>query len=317
MNTEYIVSDSDRALLEYNGFDSFESLWDVELDWFEEPNHRRNGWSGVSRHVLKKPEGGSVAVFIKRQQNHDFKSLLHPLRGLPTIYREYRNIRRLRKYGILCAEPVFYGHRDIGGQWQAILITRSLTGYRPLEECLNSIGQDDVRARAALLASVARTLSQMHGRHLRHGSLYAKHILVRVRFPDNSGNRAVCEFDAAVIDLEKMRVHFPLLRLALRDLDQLHRRWARRAGDWESFIDSYLARIEWGFMGRRIQEAVVRKSAADWATPDRPELADSASPRLVRPAFRAILGGALGDDPRYAADAGPRSKPAQIGSEQS
>jgi len=268
LKAKYIVSDSVRALLEYNGFDSFESLWDVKLDWFEEPNYRRNGWSGVSRHVLKRPDGGSVAVFIKRQQNHNFRSFLHPMRGLPTIYREYRNICRLKRYGIPCADLVFYGHRTIDGQWQAILITRSLMGYKPLEECLNGIEQDNAGARKALLASVAQTLSRIHDHHLRHGSLYAKHILVRTRIPDNANHDGAHEFDSVVIDLERMRIRFPLARLALRDLDQLYRRWKWRQDDWETFVDSYLARIDFGFLNRGIKDAIIRRSVANWAKPD-------------------------------------------------
>jgi hypothetical protein len=254
-----IVSDCDRELLAYNGFDSFESLWDIELDWSEKPNYRRGGWSGVALHVLKRPKGGSLAVFIKRQQNHNFKSLLHPMRGLPTAYREYRNICRMKKYELPCPDVVFYGHRKAGGQWQAILMTRSLTEYKPLEDCLNSIKQDEVGARRALLASVAKTLSRIHGHYLRHGNLYAKHILIRVKSSGSSNHDGAYEFDSAVIDLERMRICFPLSRVALHDLDQLYRHWKHQDGDWEAFVDSYLARIKFGFLGRKIKDAIIRR----------------------------------------------------------
>jgi len=269
LKAKYIVSDCDRGLLKFNGLGSFESLWDLRLDWFEEPNHRRNGWSGVSRHVLNRPEGGSVAVFIKRQENHNSRSLLHPLRGLPTIYREYRNLCTLKRYGISCPDLVFYGHRNTGGRWQAILITRSLTGYRPLEDCLNSIEQGDIEARKSLLASVARTLSEMHACHLRHGSLHAKHILVRAQSRGSSGPKGAYEFDSAVVDLEKMRTRFPLSWLVVRDLDQLHRHWRRTEGDWEAFIDGYLARIEHGFPSGKVKEAIACKRITDWTQPGR------------------------------------------------
>lgn len=251
-----VVSDCDREILEYNGLASFEPLWSLERDWYEEPNYRRHGWSGVSRHVLKTPEGGSLAVFIKRQQNHNFKSLLHPLGGLPTAYREYKNLCRLKRYGLPCPDLVFYGHRNAGGQWQAILVTRSLAGYRPLEDCLDSIQSDDVGVRGALLASVAETLSRIHRRHLRHGSLYAKHILVQDRNQGGPSHEA-CRFHSVVIDLERMRTHFPLFRLALCDLGQLYRRWRRGEGDWEAFADCYLARMEFGVLGRRVRAAVL------------------------------------------------------------
>ncbi len=254
-----VVSDCDREILAYNGLGTFEALWSLERNWYEEPNCRRHGWSGVSRHVLRSPQGGALTVFVKRQQNHNFRSLRHPLGGLPTAYREYRNLCRLKRYGLPCPELVFYGHRHAGGQWQAVLVTRSLTGYRPLEDCLNSIRPDDGGARAAMLASVAETLSRIHRRHLRHGSLYAKHILVQDR---NQGgpNHEACRFHSAVIDLERMRTHFPLFRLALCDLDQLYRRWRRGEGDWEAFADCYLARMEFGVLSRRVKAAVLARN---------------------------------------------------------
>lgn len=258
LEAKCIVSDCDRELLAYNGFNSFESLWDVELDWFEEPNYRRGGWSGVSRHVLKRPEGDSLDVFIKRQQNHNFRSLFHPIRGLPTTYREYRNICRMKKYEFPCPDVVFYGHRNSDGQWQAILITRSLTGYKTLEECLNSIEQDDVGARRALLDSVAEMLSRIHGHYLRHGNLYAKHILVRDKSNGSSDHNGAYEFDSVVIDLERMRICFPRSRLILNELDQLYRRWKHKDGDWETFIDSYVAHLEFGFLDGKVKDAIIR-----------------------------------------------------------
>ena len=258
MKDRHVVSDRYRELLAYNGFDSFESLWSLDLDWFEAPNYRRNGWSGVSRHVLKRPEGGCCAVFIKRQQNHNFKSLLHPVTGLPTTYREYRNICRMKKHKIPCPDLVFYGHRSGLGQWQAILITRAMDGYRPLEDSLNVLEKDDVRARTALLASVAETISRMHAHYLRHSCLYAKHILVRSNDTDEAS-----QFDSVVIDLEKMRTGFVLSRFAAHDLDQLYRHWRRREGDWDTFVGNYLAQMKSGLSGRMLRDAVIRRGASE------------------------------------------------------
>jgi hypothetical protein len=38
-----------QEILSHNDLDSFEKLWALQLEWFEEPNQRRGGWSGVSR----------------------------------------------------------------------------------------------------------------------------------------------------------------------------------------------------------------------------------------------------------------------------
>jgi len=257
-----VVSDNDRELLEYNGFGSFEALWGAKLDWFEEPNFRRHGWSGVSQHVLKRPEGGSLAVFIKRQENHNFKSFFHPVRGLPTAYREYRNLCKLKEYGIPCADLVFYGPRNTGGQCQAILMTRSLTGYKSLEDSLGSIPENDPGARRALLASVAQTLRRVHGHHLRHSCLYAKHILVRAGSREGSNLDGPHEFDSVLIDLEKMRIGFPFFRLVLHDFDTLYRHWNRKDGDWETLVENYLASMGHGLLSRKLKQAFLRRGDA-------------------------------------------------------
>ena len=280
MNTLCIVSESDRELLVYNGLDGFESLWNADLSWFEEPNHRRNGWSGVSKHVLKRPEGGTLAVFIKRQQNHNFRTLLHPLRGLPTVYREYRNISRMKKHGVRCPDPVFYGHRNAGGRWQAILVTRSLEGYRPLEDSLSAIDQDNLDARRALLTSVAQTLRQMHRHHRRHSCLYAKHILVRAENADGPNGDGTHQFDAAVIDLEKMCACFPSSHLVLHDLDQLYRHWRRRKGDWDTLIDSYSAHVASGALAAKIRHAWRQRTATELVDPE-PPCSDRTEPSEV------------------------------------
>lgn len=259
MSIQCIVSESDRRLLTYNGLDDFESLWNADVNWFEEPNRRRNGWSGVSRHILKQPEGGTLAVFIKRQENHNFRTLLHPVRGLPTVYREYRNICRMKKCGVPCPDVVFYGHRNTGRQWQAILVTRSLEGYQPLEESLAAIEQDNLDARRALLACVAQMLSRMHSHYLRHSCLHAKHIFVRAENTGSSNGTGTRRFDAAVIDLEKMRTYFPLSRLVIHDLDQLYRHWKRREGDWETLIDCYAAHLASGPLATKIRNAWDRR----------------------------------------------------------
>ena len=180
-------------------------------------------------------------MFIKRQQNHNFRTLLHPVRGLPTVYREYRNIRRMKKHGVPCPDLVFYGHRIAGRQWQAILVTRSLEGYRPLEDSLGAIEQDNLDARRALIASVAQTLSQMHRHYLRHSCLHAKHIFVRAEHAGGSNGEGTCRWDAAVSAREKRGVFFPVSRRATHDLDQLPRQGRRREGDWKPLIDSSAA----------------------------------------------------------------------------
>ena len=122
-----------RKILNENNLGDFNSLWELDAGWFEQPNKRRGGWSGVSRIKLELPEGGEVGVFLKRQENHVTKTIFHPVKGIPTFQREYRNILRFIKKGLPTVEPVYFGRRNQEGKLQAILMTRELEGYQSLD----------------------------------------------------------------------------------------------------------------------------------------------------------------------------------------
>ncbi|MDZ4099655.1 MAG: lipopolysaccharide kinase InaA family protein, partial [Methylophilaceae bacterium] len=125
---EYI-SEHWRNMLTQNQADNFEALWRLEQDkWFEAPNHRRGGWSGVCKTTLTLPEGGEVGVFIKRQENHFYRSWRHLFRQRPTFEREFRNIQHYQKHEIPTVEVMYYGHRVVQGKLRAILVTRELEG---------------------------------------------------------------------------------------------------------------------------------------------------------------------------------------------
>ena len=102
-----------RPILAHNGLTSFDALWKLKADWFEEPNQRRGGWSGVSRCELALPGGGMRAVFLKRQENHKARLWTHPLRGAPTFLREFRHIQHYRACGIPTLEPVYFAMHKV------------------------------------------------------------------------------------------------------------------------------------------------------------------------------------------------------------
>ena len=105
-----------RTVLMQNRLTDFDAWWSWPEEWFETPNRRRGGWSGVSRCTLCLPEGDAVNLFLKRQENHTCRSLRHPLRGVPTLERELANIRRCRRAGELAARPVFYASQVFSGR---------------------------------------------------------------------------------------------------------------------------------------------------------------------------------------------------------
>lgn len=239
------VSEAWREALKAQGLDSFDALWTLEADWFEPPNYRRGGWSGVMRIELPGADGKAVGMFLKRQENHMRKALAHPFSGEPTFAAEMRNILAMRRVRVPSLEPVYYAQRKVGGKWRAILMTRELLGYRPLDAWVDDwcasgwAGVLDIRRQA--IAECAAVLRRMHSAGFVHNAMHPKHVFMRL--DDGDG------VDARLIDLEKMRRRPGLHRRTLRDLDSLNRRslhWSK--SDRLRFLKAYLG-------GRRLDAA--------------------------------------------------------------
>ena len=182
----------------------FEGWWNVPEMWVEEPNKRRNGWSGMIRLTI-----GLQTYYIKKQCNHLYRSLRHPF-GWPTVSREYDNIRRLMNLGLNVPQPVFHGTRRSEQGFEAILVTEELAGYASLDR-QEKLTADEI---GALARATGRSLGKMHRAHLQHGCLYDKHIMARWQS---------AEPDIALIDLEKLKKPFFSWRAARHDLEQLKR----------------------------------------------------------------------------------------------
>jgi hypothetical protein len=230
------VNERWRSILADNKLPDFDSLWKLDVGWFEEPNHRRGGWSGVSRCELMLPDGGRSGIFIKRQENHGTPSLRHPVRGVPTFFREFKRIMDYRSKRIPTLEPVYFATRQVGKNQRAILITEELAGYVSLDSQVQSWMSEGAPSRAlrqGVLKAVASLLRDMHAHGIQHSCFFSKHVFVRLN-EDGS-------VDARVIDLEKSRWR-PLKTLcAMRDLYSLSRfssYWSRSDRLW--FYREYL-----------------------------------------------------------------------------
>ena len=222
-----------REQLSASQLADFEGLWSLSTDWHEAPNERRGGWSGVSRHVL---DDGS-AIFLKRQENHLCRTLRHPWRGIPTFYREYRNILRLSAHQVGAVEALYYGDRLEPGRWRAILVTRALDSFISLDEWNAVAAYDEQSQRQSLITATALACARLHHHRLQHSCLYGKHVFVR-RTPA-MGN-TYQESDVRFIDLEKLRKGIRRERVSKHDLDQLLRHtdgW--NDGDWNIFHAVY------------------------------------------------------------------------------
>jgi tRNA A-37 threonylcarbamoyl transferase component Bud32 len=200
---------TDRGLLERHGLDSFEALWDVQLDAVDEPNTGRGGWSSVFRLEL---EGSGF--YLKRQSNYLTRTLHRPF-GEPSFSREFRNISRYQTLGIPALHAVYYGDRSVDGEWRAILMTRALDSWTDLDTLLQQWSTLSAHQRLSILQACGQLARTLHAAGQVHGCFYPKHIFLRSR----SG-----AYLAQLIDLEKTRPALFGWRDRIKDLEPLLRR---------------------------------------------------------------------------------------------
>lgn len=207
------------------GLDRFDAWWTLPLTEVEPGNRRRGGWSTVFRYVLD----GDCGLFVKRQEDHVYRSWRHPLRGRLTAEREFGVLQHCRAAGVAVTEPVLYATLDVDGHRRGVLVTRELAGYRALEDLLadwQRHGWPDRACRERLLRAVATLVRTLHDAHLEHNCLYPKHVMIHADWLTDglSGTSP----PVVLIDLEKCKRRWRRMTCTLRDLDTLN----RRSADW-------------------------------------------------------------------------------------
>jgi len=213
------IAEKWREILAFNDLDSHEKIWALQAEWFEEPNHRRGGWSGVSRIELKLPEGGTVGVFLKRQENHVTRTFRNPIKGVLTFYREYEVLRAFKKHKIPSLDLILFDQWEDKGYRRACIMTEELAGYIPLSSNEYRMGGDFLASadqKTRLFTKIAALMHVMHEHSFQHNCFYPKHIFAK-QLPEG-------DVDLRVIDLEKVKKLFCKERAAFRDLDTLLRR---------------------------------------------------------------------------------------------
>jgi tRNA A-37 threonylcarbamoyl transferase component Bud32 len=193
----------------------------LDLPFYESVNHRRGGWSGVSRISC-----AGTTYYIKRQQAHSYRE---PRRGFlrtPTLRREYRNMLRLKSIRVRTPEITRFAAQGEDGY----MITRELKGYINLEEYLRCM---PVAGRANLMRSIAATLLRMHRAYLHHGCLYGKHVMISTTLP----------LRVALLDMEKLRMTIRRSHSAAKDIGQLVRHTEGLQPQDEQVICNYYASV--------------------------------------------------------------------------
>ena len=161
-----------------------EALWAYEGDWFETPNQKRGGWSGVNYLALN-----GQGFYLKRQENYQRRSWRHPFVGEPTYVREYEMLRYLQNKSVQTPELVYFAKN----LHQSVMMTAELAGFVPADQWLSANSNQDKKP---LLSALAHAVKALHRTGVQHRALFLKHLFVQ---PMDGG------FEVAMIDFEKAR----------------------------------------------------------------------------------------------------------------
>ncbi len=203
-----------RNALEAAGLLNIEAVTEREFDWFETPNKRRGGWSGVTRIVLNPdaPQPEQKAVFLKIQQNHFYIAPNTGFRKRLTFEREYAAMTALRPACPEIPEVLMFAKWTKDGNKGSILVTEALDGWHLLRDWQDGkakLPKPDQATLHQALSAIAATSRRINQAGWIHMCFSAKHIFVRPR-SDNG-------FDVRVIDLEKTRKRIGLGRRTVKD----------------------------------------------------------------------------------------------------
>jgi tRNA A-37 threonylcarbamoyl transferase component Bud32 len=252
------IAPEHKSTLESLGLESFEALWNFPIDWFEPPNFRRGGWSGVGRVEFMIDPQKRLNVFIKKQENHGRLTLLHPFEGEPTFRREFKNLQFLQENQFSAPKVVCYAEENVNGNKRAILITEALDDFISLENLTaQEVKKMDRNKKNALIQSVAKSLRKFHLMGIMHRALYPKHIFIKN--PQQTPQ-------VALIDLEKARYSLNSHYRAFFDLAALNRHaefWSR-SQRLKFFILYYglgsLSKHPSRFFFKRLCRAIIKRS---------------------------------------------------------
>lgn len=238
---EYLTSDAMRQCLKAARLDDFESLWTLDAAWVEAPNLERRGWSGVCRLDLGTGTGGEpMAVYLKRQENHGYRSLGNPFRYQPTAYREFQCLVAMQAAAISVPEVLYYGQRRAGGALQALLMTRAVPQSIPMDDYLRRAGERPPGEVEHVIRQTAVLIGGLHRRHFQHCALYGKHVLISGFDKQPPGAAAQKRLVPVLIDVEKSRRRPSRIAIAVKDLSQFARRTPWTAPQWNVFLEHYV-----------------------------------------------------------------------------
>lgn len=234
---KYWISQKWEPLLVRAGLADLKSVASREFDWFEEPNKRRGGRSGVCRIVLNpdSPANDQRAVFLKIQKNYSYRAPNKLFRRQLTFLREFEATRQAADILPYTPEILLFGSWKSGPDAGAVLITKELNtwiSFSDLMQGINCLVPPDKSTLLKILEAIAETSRRLNNAGWVHMGFSAKHIFVRPG-PESS-------FEICVVDFEKCRKHFRPGYRTLKDCSHFMRHTPRLSDEHKRhYLKSY------------------------------------------------------------------------------
>ncbi len=214
------VSEKWKAPLQEAHLLDIEAVSQRNFDWFEEPNRRRGGWSGVTRIVLNPDDApqDQQAVFLKIQQNHFYRDPAKLFKKRLTFEREFDVLQQLGSVSSSIPEVLLFAKWRVGADTGSILVTKALDGWLPLTDWLcgqNGLTAPDEATLFKALTAIAKASRQINDAGWVHLCYSAKHLFVS---PLSDGS-----FQSCVIDMEKSRKHISSNYRSMKDCSHFMR----------------------------------------------------------------------------------------------
>ncbi|MFQ3241621.1 MAG: hypothetical protein ACI9JZ_001309 [Lentimonas sp.] len=202
------------------GLLDIEALTTREFEWFEEPNYRLGGTSAVTRLCLTQeaPETEQVALFLKTEKNHGYRTIENGMRKRLCYEREMDAFEGLKDTGVL-PELLLFAKWRRGKDVGSFVITRALDGFVGLEEWITDVRQTNSNPNEnirQMMASVAEASRVMHATGWAHFSFEPQHVFVG---PEHAG-----KYSIRFIDFERARRPYRSKVFVTEDLSRLLRK---------------------------------------------------------------------------------------------
>jgi len=180
----------------------FEALMTRDFDWFEPPNERRGGWSGVTRLVLN-PDADAAeqdVIYLKIQKNHCYRAAENFFQKKLTFVREFNAMQAFSAFTEAVPEIALFAEWRSGKDKWAVLITKSLDHWFQYNHWLTGRTTAPIPDNTTILRAldaIAGTSREIHQAGWVHMCYAPDHLFIK---PQADGS-----FQVRVIDFEKSR----------------------------------------------------------------------------------------------------------------